>query len=137
MKLSRFFVTGVFLLNFAALNPALAATAPVNISGSLFNKQLGAAQTGVVNVVFTVYSTAQPGASVLWSQTLPVTFADGRFNVTLGNNPANPLPDNLDIRTAVVGVQIGADAELSPRLSLIPPYANSANTVTGDITPTS
>lgn len=137
MWLSRLVFAWMLMFTLSGFNPTLAAGTPISISGSLFNKQTGTAEAGTVNILFTIYSSAQQGASVLWSENLPVSFSDGRFSATLGSNPVNPLPDTLDVRSAVVGIRIGADVELSPRLSLIPPYANTANTVTGDITPTS
>ena len=114
-----------------------ASPAPISLSGTLQNKQTNLAESGTMSVTFTLYSSAQAGASSLWSTTLPVQFNQGQFSVSLGNDPANPLPPGLDISTAVVGIQIGTDSEMSPRLPLIPPYAVSATTVTGNITPTS
>lgn len=118
--------------------PTFAATGdPITLSGSVTNKQTNQPESGTVNVTFTLYSSAQPGANSLWRATVPVQFNQGRFTTTLGTDPANPLPPGLDISSAVVGIQIGNDGEMSPHLPLIPPYAVSATTVTGDITPTS
>ncbi|OZB75652.1 MAG: hypothetical protein B7X37_01610 [Halothiobacillus sp. 14-55-98] len=110
---------------------------PITLSGTVSNTQTNQPENGTVNVTFTLYSTALAGANVLWSNTQPVQFNQGAFTVTLGNDPANPLPSAFDISTAVVGIQIGTDSEMSPRLPLIPPYAVSATNVTGDITPAS
>ncbi len=108
------------------------AAAPINLSGTLYNKVSGGVEQGTQSVEFVVYSgTGAP----LWSETLLVNFVDGRYAVALGQTAANPLPENLDRRTALLGVKIGGQAELLPRLPLVPGYARESGNVTGDITP--
>jgi len=83
-------------------------------------------------VGFVVYSSV---GAPLWSEIVLVNFVDGRYSVALGQTAANPLPENLDRRTALLGVKIGGQAELLPRLPLVPGYARESGNVTGDITP--
>jgi hypothetical protein len=108
------------------------AAAPINLSGTLYNKVSGGAEQGTQSVDFVVYSGA---GAPLWSETLLVNFVDGRYSVALGQTAANPLPENLDRRTALLGVKIGGQAELLPRLPLVPGYARESGNVAGDITP--
>ena len=138
MRLSKLFIRLVFLLYVFHVPFAWAANpSPITLSGTVSNKQTNQPENGTANVTFTLYGSALASANVLWSSTQPVQFNQGAFTVILGNDPANPLPSDFDISTAVVGIQIGTDSEMSPRLPLIPPYAVSATNATGDITPTS
>ncbi|MGD9773549.1 tail fiber protein [Diaphorobacter sp.] len=132
-------LTAALLLAGAALlhAGAWAAAAPIDLSGTLFNKQSGGLEHGVQSVEFVLYPDAGAGAVAVWRETLLVEFVNGRFRVTLGQTPANPLPDTFSRRQAVLGVRIGHAEELSPRLPLVPAYAREAGNVTGSIAPRS
>ncbi|MDY0049711.1 MAG: tail fiber protein [Halothiobacillaceae bacterium] len=121
----------------ATVSPLHAEPVPFQVSGSLLNKTSGGPERGAQLVRFTLYADARPDAAVLWSETLLVEFVDGRYSVTLGQTAGNPLPETLDRRTAVLGVKIGEDDELFPRLSLVPEFAREASNATGDLTPRS
>ena len=116
----------------ACFSASAFAAAPINLSGTLYNKVSGGAEQGTQSVEFVVYSSV---GTPLWSEMLLVNFVDGRYTVALGQTAANPLPENLDRRTALLGVKIGGQAELLPRLPLVPGYARESGNVTGDITP--
>lgn len=132
-------LTAALLLAGAALlhAGAWAAAAPIDLSGTLFNKQSGGLEHGVQSVEFVLYPDAGAGAVAVWRETLLVEFVNGRFRVTLGQTSANPLPDTFSRRQAVLGVRIGHAEELSPRLPLVPAYAKEAGNVTGSIAPRS
>ena len=116
----------------ACLSASAFAAAPINLSGTLYNKVSGGAERGTQSVNFVIYSAA---GAALWSETLLVEFVDGRYAVALGQSATNPLPENLDRRTALLGVKVGGKEELLPRLSLVPSYARESGNAVGDITP--
>jgi hypothetical protein len=96
----------------------------------------GAPATGSVQITFTVYDTASGGTS-LWTETQNITLDDGYFSARLGETTA--IGANVfDGSTRYLGVQVGTDAEMTPRQSLVSvPYAIMANNAVGDLTPTS
>lgn len=117
---------------FGCLSIAAFAVEPIKLSGTLYNKTSEGPEYGTHNVKFTLYSD---GGALLWSEAVTVLFDDGRYSVTLGASAANPLPEDLDIRTALLGVKVDEQDEMVPRLSLVPVYAREAGNVRGDITP--
>lgn len=91
---------------------------------------------GTHPVTFTVYDNG----AVVWSETLNVAFEDGFYALTLGQT-SQMQAGIFDSDTLSLGVRVGDDAELSPRIALnTVPFAfraRSAQDVTGDIHPTS
>ncbi len=125
-------VAAVF--TFAAV--ALAADVPQTLThqGRLYNAE-GLPVSGPLDVTFNVYG-AEGDATPIWSEKIAVTFEDGYFSATLGET--SPLKDVFDGSVRYVGIQVGADAEMSPRVPVNSvPYAILAGNVIGDITPTS
>ena len=115
----------------------MAADAPASLtlSGSLFNKLMQGPEQSPQNVTFTIYD--KDGKAV-WTETQLVNFDRGRYSVSLGALAANRLPAGLDPATYLVGIRIGNEAEMSPRLRLIPALAQralEADNATGAITP--
>lgn len=82
----------------------------------------GAPVTGTRSMVFTIYDAAVAGAA-LWTETQSVTVTDGLFNVFLGD--VAELPDSIFTGQALhLGVRIGTDSEMTPRIRLTTvPYA--------------
>jgi Collagen triple helix repeat (20 copies) len=79
---------------------------------------------------------------VLWRETHAITFVEGKYHVILGADTANPLFEGMFVSGQIeLGITIGTDAELQPRLHLYSvPFAFEAITsenVTGDIMPRS
>ncbi|MEO7328979.1 MAG: hypothetical protein ABI193_10400, partial [Minicystis sp.] len=125
------------LLAQAAL--ALASTAQADVpatlteQGRLFD-DLGAPLGGTVNVTFTIYAAAS-GGQALWSETQQIALDEGYFSAALGS--ATPFPASLwDGSLRYVGIQVGADPEMSPRQSTgSVPYALRADDAVGDLHP--
>ncbi|WP_419812225.1 hypothetical protein [Bacterioplanoides sp.] len=115
--------------------------------------------TGAQQVRFTLYATdgadtiyannggtyVDPlgaGASVVWTDVQTVEFTEGKYSVVLGNREDNPFPVDAFINDQrAIGIQIGSDDELSPRLTLntVPFAFRSAvsENAEGNITPLS
>jgi hypothetical protein len=90
-------------------------------------------------IIYKIYDAAT-GGTVLWTETLTVPFDNGYFSVQLGNT--TPIPVSLLAGgTRYLGVQVGADDEMTPREQLgSVPYAllaSVAEDTTGDIHPNS
>ena len=111
-----------------AADPAVPAT--IAQQGRLFDSA-GKSVNGTLSVVYNIYES-QAGAS-LWTETQSVQFADGYFSVNLGE--ATPIPSTIwSGAVRYLGVTIGADSELAPRVALQSvPYAQVAGDAVGDI----
>src|SRR3989344_637704 len=82
--------------------------------------------TGTYVFTFRIYTAASGGSSI-WDevQTLPVT--KGLWNATLGINQSLSLPFNQQYW---LGVKVGSDAEMAPRIML----TNAPYTFRGNVT---
>jgi hypothetical protein len=70
---------------------------------------------GNYTILFSIYNISSGGSS-LWSHTYNVAVTNGLFNVILGDSGA---PINLPFDTTYwLGIKVGADPELSPRIRL-------------------
>jgi len=70
---------------------------------------------GNYTILFSIYNISSGGSS-LWSHTYNVAVTNGLFNAILGDSGA---PINLPFDTTYwLGLKVGADAELSPRIRL-------------------
>jgi hypothetical protein len=106
----------------------------VNQQGRLFDASQ-APVSGAIDVVFSIYDTAN-GATPVWTETHNITFDDGYYSVTLGTT--TPLDTVFVGPEMFIGIQVGADPEMSPRASIDSvPYAFVSNNAVGDITPNS
>ena len=82
---------------------------------------------GPTSMVFRIWSDANKFATVMWIETQAVVQVEnGLFHVVLGDSV--PLPTNLfDADGRVLSVQVGSDAQMTPRLPLQSvPYALNA-----------
>ena len=82
---------------------------------------------GPTSMVFRIWSDANKFATVMWIETQAVVQVEnGLFHVVLGDYV--PLPTNLfDADGRVLSVQVGSDAQMTPRLPLQSvPYALNA-----------
>ncbi len=85
----------------------------------------GAPHSGSLAVTFSLYAV-ESGGTPLWSDTLNVVPDQGLFTVTLGGAAA-PFPAGLFDTPLYLGMQVGADAEMTPRRALLPAaFANRA-----------
>ena len=81
---------------------------------------------GEVSVLFTIYSS---GGTDLWHETQTVTVEGGIYDVQLGANTDIPFSVFADGSTKYLGIKVGSDAEMTPRLPMIAvPYAFRAAT---------
>jgi hypothetical protein len=112
----------VLALALAAALPALAAVpSTLNYQGQL-TSAAGAPVSGTVSITFKLYDVAS-GGTARWTETQTVTVSNGQYNVTLGR-PATPLDPALFTVQLYLGITVGTDAEMSPRIALSSaPYA--------------
>jgi hypothetical protein len=100
-----------------ALTAGLALAAPpseISHQGRLFNAA-GMPLNGAHSMTFRLYDVAQ-GGEALWSETHPaVNVANGSYQVMLGS--VTPIAAPFD-RQLWLGISVGADAEMTPRLAL-------------------
>ena len=109
--------------------------------GRLLNAA-GAAVTGTLSFTFSFYDAAE-GGTALWTETQAVPLDDGFFSVQLGSmttlSSSAALTGALNAgSTLYLGVQVGSDAEMTPREALTSvPYAWMAQDAIGDVHPSS
>jgi hypothetical protein len=103
--------------------------------GRLYD-QMNNPLSATVTMGFSIYSVPT-GGPALWSETQPVTAADGYFSAELGT--VTPLPPAVFTgQSLYLGLTVGSDAEMTPRQPMTTvPYAFTADNAIADITPTS
>ncbi|MDP2867124.1 MAG: hypothetical protein Q8O90_12865, partial [Elusimicrobiota bacterium] len=105
------------------LMPALAGAAPalINYQGRLVDAN-GNPLSGTYSLTFKIYSVASGGA-VDWTETQSLSLDNGIFNASLGA-VTSLAPSVFSTDARYLGVTVGADAEMSPRVRLVSvPYA--------------
>ncbi|MFO0703367.1 MAG: hypothetical protein U0525_01430 [Patescibacteria group bacterium] len=139
--LTRLFVSVALIvvtLSFyvSSIYAAVGINQTINFQGKLVGSNGLNVANGNYDMVFTLYD-ASSGGSTLWTETwnsgtsqVPVT--DGIFRVALGTHASMSSVDfNQD--TIYLGVKVGADAEMTPRIRFTSvPYAFIAKTVVDD-----
>lgn len=128
--LAALLAVGGFLAWFAAPVHTSAAINPqINFQGKLTNTDGTNVTNGTYSIVFSIY-TVSSGGSNIWTETQPsVTVADGVFQVSLGSVTALPGSVNFATSSLYLGVKVGADAEMTPRIQFTAaPYAFNAST---------
>ena len=86
--------------------------------GQLLDRS-GTPINGVLPITFRLYDVAAGGAA-LWGQVKQVTVSDGWFTAPLGDDGATISDTILDGRNLWLGVQVGGDAETTPRQPIRP-----------------
>src|ERR1035437_7811173 len=129
------------LVSFAVFtSPAMAVNGinrTINFQGRLVRNDAGNAGLNVANntysVVFTFYNNGTAGqGTALWTETQTVTTTDGIFRVALGS--VTPIPANFNFNWdgLYLGIKVGADAEMTPRITMAAvPFAFNAQQVAG------
>ncbi|OGR76213.1 MAG: hypothetical protein A2X32_03000 [Elusimicrobia bacterium GWC2_64_44] len=105
------------------LLPAIAAAAPsqINYQGRLVDAT-GNPLSGSYTLTFRIYDAASAGTT-LWTEPQTLTVDNGIFSAKLGS-VANLPPSVFSADTRYLGVTVGADAEMTPRVQLLSvPYA--------------
>jgi hypothetical protein len=110
----------------AAINPQ------INFQGKLTNTDGTNVTNGTYSIVFSIYTVSSGGSNV-WTETQPsVSVTDGVFRVALGSVTA--LPGSVDFNTNALylGIKVGADAEMTPRVQFTAaPYAFNSDKLGG------
>jgi hypothetical protein len=105
----------VVLISTALLSTAAQADVPglISYQGTLTDS-CGAALDTTVSMTFTIHSDST-GGFIEWAEMQPeVAVSNGMFNVLLGSVNAIP-PEAFIYPTRWLGIQVGGDAELTPR----------------------
>lgn len=124
MHISRFAVLICSaLLYFVSLTPARAAEIPRTISfQGVLKDAVGKPVTAPTIVTFRLYD-AETAGNAVWTETKAITpDASGVFATSLGS--ATPMASVVFDKACWVGIKVGTDAEMTPRLPLqSAPYA--------------
>lgn len=90
----------------------------INYQGSLTDTS-GKPITASLGITFRLYDgPAGPGSTLLWQETQTVNVANGTFSVVLGADPDNLLAPSVFDIPLYLGIAVGGDAEMIPRLAL-------------------
>lgn len=125
-------ITSLFWIQQAGASTLARATASnilIPYQGRLSNGS-GPLPTGNYKIIFALY-TGQAGGTALWSEQYDsIALNQGLFNVMLGS--ITPIPQNIiaDNSQLYLGVTVGNDSEMMPRVQLgTVPFAVQALTV--------
>jgi hypothetical protein len=109
----------------AAINPY------INFQGKLTNPDGTNLTNGSYSIVFSIYTVASGGSNV-WTETKSVTVTDGIFQTSLGDTTALPGTVDFNTGTLYLGIKVGTDAEMTPRVMLTAaPYAFNSDKIGG------
>jgi hypothetical protein len=111
---------------------AFTSTGTIAYQGRLANAS-GSPVTGTYNMLFRLYN-ASSGGTPLWEEywmgSNSVSVSNGLFNVMLGSLTAIPQSVITGNNTLWLGVTVGTDSEMTPRMQLgSAPFAMQALTV--------
>jgi hypothetical protein len=122
----------LFLLTFYSPTAKAAINPHINFQGKLTNPDSTNVTNGTYSIVFSIYTVAS-GGSAVWTETQPsVSVSDGIFRVALGSVTA--LPGSVDFNSSnlFLGIKVGADAEMTPRVQFTSaPYAFNSDLLDG------
>lgn len=109
----------------ASINPY------INFQGKLTNPDGTNLTNGTYTIVFSLYTVASGGSNV-WTESKSVTVSDGIFQTSLGDTTALPGSVDFNTGTLYLGVKVGTDAEMTPRVALTAaPYAFNTDKLNG------
>ena len=99
----------------------------ISYQGVLKDSSGNAVTNHSLSMVFSIYSAAS-GGSALWTETQTVSVEAGIYSIQLGS--ATAISSSVfDGTTRYLGIKVGTDSEMTPRLALNSvPYAYRANT---------
>jgi hypothetical protein len=115
--MNRFvFISGLIILVFLSTVSLAGIPKLINYQGMLTGSDGKTPVTnGSYSILFSIYNISSGGSS-LWSHIYNLSVTNGLFNVILGDSSA---PINLPFDTTYwLGIKVGGDAELSPRIKL-------------------
>lgn len=123
------FILGMFL---QASNSQAAINPQINFQGKLTNTDGTNVTNGTYSIVFSIYTVASGGSNI-WTETQSsVTVTDGIFRVALGSVTALPGSVDFNTNSLYLGIKVGADAEMTPRVQFTAaPYAFNSDRLGG------
>ena len=135
-----FGLVAVFIIVFITTISASAAINPqINFQGKITNPDGTNITNGSYSMRFRLYSDPTLDAAntcsantCMWEETKTITVTDGIFQTALGDTTA--LPGSVDFNASAIylGIKVGADAEMTPRVRFTAsPYAFNADKVGG------
>ena len=86
----------------------------VNYQGSLSDDS-GNPVDATVDIIFSIYDVAAGPDAPLWRETQSVVVTNGQFSIQFGTDGANPLDTSIFNGSLFLGIQVGIDAEMTPR----------------------
>lgn len=135
LKAGSFFLAFVAFFGFLIITDQKASAtinSQINFQGKLTNTNGTNVTNGTYSIVFSIYTVSSGGSSV-WTETQPsVSVTDGIFQVALGS--VTSLPGSVDFNSSslYLGIKVGADAEMTPRVQFTAaPYAFNAQNLGG------
>ncbi len=134
-KFMRVFLLAIALLTgviiFGNHKTSAAINQQINFQGKITNPDGTNVTNGSYTLVFSIYTVPSAGSNV-WTESKSLTVTDGIFRTSLGDTTA--LPGSVDFNSSALylGVKVGADAEMTPRVRLTAaPYAFNSDTLDG------
>ncbi|HKU18155.1 MAG TPA: hypothetical protein VJP80_02670 [Candidatus Saccharimonadales bacterium] len=116
---------------FAASMASATVTPYISFQGKLTNTDGTNVGDGSYSVVFSIY-TVSSGGSAVWSETKSVTVSGGLFQTNLGDTTSLPGSVNFNSSSLYLGIKVGSDAEMTPRIQLTAaPQAFNADMLDG------
>jgi len=107
-------ITGIVLTILLAAQMMFAQT--INTQGVLRDANGYSLDDGSYSVTFRIYD-AVTGGTLKWNDTYDISVTNGVFSVTLGDD-SNPIDTLSDDQPYWIGIEVGSDGEMSPRLKL-------------------
>ncbi len=89
----------------------------ISFQGKLTNTDGTNVANNSYTLVFSIY-TVSSGGSAVWTESKSVTVTDGLFQTNLGDVTSLPGSVNFNSNALYLGVKVGADAEMTPRVQL-------------------
>lgn len=110
-------VCGWMCLGAPAAPASAAITNYISFQGKLTNPDGTNITNNSYTIIFSIYSVAS-GGSAVWTETKPITVTDGLFQTNLGDTTTLPGSVNFNSSSLYLGITVGADAEMTPRVRL-------------------
>jgi hypothetical protein len=103
----------------------------INFQGKITNPNGTNVTNGSYTFVFSIYTVSSGGSNV-WTESKSLTVTDGIFQTALGDTTALPGSVDFNGSSLYLGVTVGADAEMTPRVRLTAaPYAFNSDLLDG------
>lgn len=126
-------IVALFACVLLPANSANAAiNSQINFQGKLTNTDGTNVTNGTYSIVFSIYTVASGGSNI-WTETQgSVSVTDGIFRVALGSGTALPGSVDFNSSSLYLGIKVGADPEMSPRVQFTAaPYAFNSDKLGG------